>query len=572
MNSKLHCCLFAAILFCCSIFAHGQGAVSTGPPVAVNGMGQPLAGITVAICNANPGQTPGALCGGLQLVPTFTDITDTYACTGTLTALNNQFNPTVTSGCSNPGLTDGQGNVVAFAAAGTQAWCEYQGAPLSAIVVSNCSFGGGGGGGSAISLQTNGTVNATQNVLNLASGSNINVGYSAGGTVIFSFTPPGPGSLGFLFDNAGTLTETTGAYWTPGTFTATFDNLAVTGTCTGCSTGSVASVAGTANQITASSTTGNVVLSIPSPFIPSGNVFVNQFSNGSDALTVTRNTDSSPTGTLCKYQSAGLTVLGYCDISANLYFPSFNATGSGAGFIGMSQGADNSGSLSALAIGEEAPTVVSANYMGVRPGTACLATNGCGLVYGQLTGTLSTETFNPVSGTGGNLVSTTSAMASAASGVVPITNGSGDLVPSSTSLSSLNASCAATTITKSTLCGTVNSTGLTGNLSNTNILTGFTSAAAGQYQISVYVNATAENCTGTAGSFIAKITYSDSNGAVTLTVVNMTFTTSLPNHTQGIATFWNQTTATTINVAGTYSPCSTGGMTLDTHYTLTRLQ
>lgn len=146
MSDKTSRLLFAFALLLAATFAHGQGSVITGSPVATNGVGQPMAGITVAICNANPGATPGALCSGGALVSTFTDITLGTPCTGTLQALNNQFNPTAGAGCSNPGLTDGQGNVVAFATAG-MFWCEYQGPPLSVIVVTVCPFPGNGGGG-----------------------------------------------------------------------------------------------------------------------------------------------------------------------------------------------------------------------------------------------------------------------------------------------------------------------------------------------------------------------------------------------------------------------------------------
>jgi hypothetical protein len=131
--------LLSALFLFASLPLFGQGAMSTGNPVATNGVGQPLGGLTVAICNANPGANPSSLCSGSELVPTFTDITLTTACSGTLTALNNQFSPTAGSGCSNPGLTDGQGNVIAFATAGIY-WCEYSGAPLPSIQVAVCQF------------------------------------------------------------------------------------------------------------------------------------------------------------------------------------------------------------------------------------------------------------------------------------------------------------------------------------------------------------------------------------------------------------------------------------------------
>ncbi len=119
-------------------FAHGQGAALAGTPVITNGVGQPMAGVTVAICTAYPGASPTALCTG-TLATLYTDITITVACNGTLTALNNQSNPSVASGCSNPGLSDGQGNVVAFANPGVD-WCEYTGSNIIGIQVVVCPF------------------------------------------------------------------------------------------------------------------------------------------------------------------------------------------------------------------------------------------------------------------------------------------------------------------------------------------------------------------------------------------------------------------------------------------------
>ena len=153
MSNRTSIIVFSLILLAAS-FARGQGGVSTGTPVATNGVGQPLAGLTVAICNANPGASPSSLCSGGALVQTYTDVTLAHTCTGTLTALNNQFSPTVQSGCSNPGLTDGLGNVVAFASPGTY-WCEYQGNPLASIQVSVCVFdAGSGSGGTLTSVAT----------------------------------------------------------------------------------------------------------------------------------------------------------------------------------------------------------------------------------------------------------------------------------------------------------------------------------------------------------------------------------------------------------------------------------
>ena len=137
--------LFFFALFS-AIRVFGQGSTLTGSPVVSNGVGQPMAGATVAICSVNPGVFPTQLCSGPSLVTTYTDSTVTVPCTGTLTALNNQGAPSVGSGCSNPGLTDGQGNAVAFAPPSTgMFWCEYTGSNVEGIAVSVCLFPSGGG-------------------------------------------------------------------------------------------------------------------------------------------------------------------------------------------------------------------------------------------------------------------------------------------------------------------------------------------------------------------------------------------------------------------------------------------
>jgi hypothetical protein len=134
------------VLFCASL-ALGQGSTLTGSPVVSNGVGQPMAGATVAICSVNPGLFPTSLCSGTNLVTTYTDSTVTVPCTGTLTALNNQGAPSVGSGCSNPGLTDGEGNAVAFALASSAvSWCEYSGSNTVGIEVSVCLFPAAGTG------------------------------------------------------------------------------------------------------------------------------------------------------------------------------------------------------------------------------------------------------------------------------------------------------------------------------------------------------------------------------------------------------------------------------------------
>lgn len=112
-----------------SVLAFGQGSVSTGVPVVINGVGQPQPQALVAICTAYSATAPCA-----SLATTYTDITVAHACTGTAQPLNNQSNPSAGSGCSNPGFTDGLGNVAAFASPGTY-WCQYYGNNITTAVV-----------------------------------------------------------------------------------------------------------------------------------------------------------------------------------------------------------------------------------------------------------------------------------------------------------------------------------------------------------------------------------------------------------------------------------------------------
>jgi hypothetical protein len=107
-------------------------------PITTNQAGVPTSAL-VTICGTNPGT---GTCG--SLVTTYTNSANTTACTGTLTALNNTINPTVGAGCSNPGYSDAQGNVVAYAAAG-QYFCQFSGATTSAYT-RPCSVDGGTGG------------------------------------------------------------------------------------------------------------------------------------------------------------------------------------------------------------------------------------------------------------------------------------------------------------------------------------------------------------------------------------------------------------------------------------------
>lgn len=122
------------------VLVFGQGSVSTGQPVAVNQNGVPLGNTLVTICTTNP-------YSGTCITPltTYTDITLTYPCSGSFVKLNNASNPTITTGCSNPGYTDSLGNVVAFGATGVY-WCQYSGSTF-ATSTQVCVFPGTGTGG-----------------------------------------------------------------------------------------------------------------------------------------------------------------------------------------------------------------------------------------------------------------------------------------------------------------------------------------------------------------------------------------------------------------------------------------
>lgn len=114
-------------------------------PIGVNANGNPAATL-VAVCNTNPGS--GA-CG--SLVTIYTDSTNGTACSGTGAPLNNLANASNGAGCSNPGSTDSNGNVLVFAAAGVY-WCRFSGngfVPYSRPCPVAASSGGGAPTGAA---------------------------------------------------------------------------------------------------------------------------------------------------------------------------------------------------------------------------------------------------------------------------------------------------------------------------------------------------------------------------------------------------------------------------------------
>lgn len=117
--------LLIASVLCSTALAFGQGTAAAAIPITINQSGAPIPSVLVTVCTTNPGT------GACPVkVTTYTDITLGTACSGTLKALNNLSAPSVGSGCSNPGFSDGLGNVMVFAAAGAS-WCQFSGSGLT---------------------------------------------------------------------------------------------------------------------------------------------------------------------------------------------------------------------------------------------------------------------------------------------------------------------------------------------------------------------------------------------------------------------------------------------------------
>jgi hypothetical protein len=65
---------------------------------------------------------------------------------------------------------------------------------------------------------------------------------------------------------------------------ASFNNLTISGTCTGCSSSGVSSIFGTGNEIIASASTGSVTLSTPQPIGTSSNVNFGSLAIGGNTI------------------------------------------------------------------------------------------------------------------------------------------------------------------------------------------------------------------------------------------------------------------------------------------------
>lgn len=110
---------FLVILLASCTFAQVISA-----PISSNQNGVP-ASAKVTLCSTNPGSGACA-----SPVTTYTSIALSTACSGTATALNNENNASDGSGCSNPGYSDSNGNVVIFANPGSY-WCQFSGITTS---------------------------------------------------------------------------------------------------------------------------------------------------------------------------------------------------------------------------------------------------------------------------------------------------------------------------------------------------------------------------------------------------------------------------------------------------------
>lgn len=207
-----------------------------------------------------------------------------------------------------------------------------------------------------------------------------------------------------------------------------------------CSSGTVSSVGFTANQTKqgAGGTSSNPVIAITSPFnINNENIIQN--ANGDDAFTVSRQTDTAPTGTLFKLKTAGGSILSYFDISGNLFAPSATFTGGNAGYIGYQQGSDNCtaaiAAFSANGVCEEAPSSVGTSYTVVKaangPSSASLKT------YTALSSASTTESFTPTTGNSAHIQTADATVAGAGSGNILTTDGSGNAHNSGVNVSSI---------------------------------------------------------------------------------------------------------------------------------------
>jgi hypothetical protein len=222
----------------------------------------------------------------------------------------------------------------------------------------------------------------------------------------------------------------------------------------GANTG-IGSIGLTANQLFNTGTTSAPVLALyggpnggSSPLIFPGNLQGTQYANGNDFFTVSRATDTSPTGTFWKLKTAGGTVIGQIDVSANFLGNSFTSLGGNAGYYGYAQGGDNIPTcLTAITTQfgvngtcDEAPATITAPYGVIKAGTAPAAASVKTYTTASGSPLETTESFTPVTGTSAHVQTGDGTVAACGSGVIATYDGSGDTHCSGTNITNISPS------------------------------------------------------------------------------------------------------------------------------------
>jgi hypothetical protein len=144
-----------------------------------------VASAPVTICVATDTAVPCTI-----KAPTFTDQTRSFACSLSNNAIGA---PTSGTNCNNPGVADTNGNWVVFPAPGNYIACvyaqNYKCGPFSVGVTSV---------GTTLTLQTNGTPNGSQTLLNLTAGTGVTLTDNGSGMVTISASSGPSSSTAFV--------------------------------------------------------------------------------------------------------------------------------------------------------------------------------------------------------------------------------------------------------------------------------------------------------------------------------------------------------------------------------------
>jgi hypothetical protein len=191
-----------------------------------------------------------------------------------------------------------------------------------------------------------------------------------------------------------------------------------------CASGTVSSVSGTVNQIL-SSGGGTPVVSLASPLTFPGNLNATQLANGDDLFTLTRKTDTLPTGRYLNFKSAGGSSIASVDIAGNGAFTTLATTDATfAGHVGFTQGPDFTASCPANTVCHQAGTSIGTTYTVTEPsaGPGALSVK----TSTALAGAGTTEAYVPVTGNSAHVTSADGTVAACASGVIATTDGAGN--------------------------------------------------------------------------------------------------------------------------------------------------